>query len=76
MVSKTYLNKFYRQLLYVAQEIFGTYSLEFDTREEMAYYMDMPYTQTFNLALYEFNSLKKGIAKWYGSRVIIEVFPF
>lgn len=76
MVSKSYMNKFYKRLLYVAQEIFGSYSLKFEDKAEMAYYMDLPYTDTFAFAVQEFNNTQFGCLKTYGKSIVVEVLPF
>lgn len=76
MVSKAYLNKFYKQLLYVAQEIFGSYSLRFSDKAEMAYYMQLPYTDTFVFAIEEFNNTQFGFIEKYGKSIKVEVIPF
>lgn len=76
MVSKAYLNKYYRQLLHVAREIYGSYSMRFDSLGQMACFMEIPYTDTFKFAINDFNKSQYGFIKLYGSRVEVEVIPF
>lgn len=76
MVSKAYMNKFYKQLLYVAQEMFGSYSLKFTDKAEMAYYMQLPYTDTFSFAIDEFNNTQFGYVRKFGKSIEVEVIPF
>lgn len=76
MVSKAYMNKFYKSLMYVAKEIFGTYSLCFENKAEMAYYMDMPFTDTFSFAVDEFDKTQYGTLKKIGKKIEVEVLPF
>lgn len=74
--NTAYSNKFYVNLLRVAREYAGSYTIFVNKISDLAVMMEMPYTDKFHDEFVKFGKGQRGFTKQVKGGYIIEVLPF